>query len=88
MGMAACYGDKGTYGGTPICSSNTAYVPAALAADITTQGGALIVTAAPTTAYVACSKLASNSSKYVCADSTGVTKEGSTPCTTGMTACP
>jgi len=91
-GMAACYAQYGSYSNgasTPIyCQNNTTYVPSTLSADITDRGGTLIVTASPTTAYAACSKLASDSTTYVCVDSTGITKEGTTECSTSTTACP
>ncbi len=92
-GMATCFSEYGSYsnGATPAvyCVANTAYVPATLSADITKQGGTLVTTAAPTTAYCASSKLASDAAKYVCIDSTGVTKESATAiCTTSSIACP
>ena len=89
MGMAACFANNGNYTG---CITNTTYVPAALATDITAQGGALVTTD-PTTAdlanYCASSVLASDTSMYVCVDSTGVTKSTATSiCTTLISACP
>ncbi|MDO8557524.1 MAG: type II secretion system protein [Candidatus Jorgensenbacteria bacterium] len=59
-----------------------------ISTDITNQGGALVITLNPTTAYAAYSKLASDSSKYYCVDSAGTTKTETTEPGNSATTCP
>ena len=85
LGMGSCFaaGNGVTYVG---CDSNTTYVPAALASDITAKSSAPTYSTS-TTAYCVSAPLASSASTYICADSTGVTKSSGTSIC-AATACP
>jgi prepilin-type N-terminal cleavage/methylation domain-containing protein len=87
LNEGACYGIAAGNGtGTYVGCEATA--PTALAADISSEGGTIIVSEA-VGSYVLCSKMASDNTKYTCVDSTGVTKNNdATACTTSSTTCP
>jgi len=85
LGMGSCFaaGNGATYVN---CDTSTTYVPATLAADITSKSSAPTFSTS-TTAFCVSAKLASDSTIYVCADSTGVTKSSTTSICAAQ-ACP
>ena len=90
--MGSCYGlnNPTSYTNCFVTVAGTDYVPAALEKDINDAGGELVVKVTDTTgaAYCASSKLASDATKFICTDSTGVTKDNlSAGCGTA-TFCP
>ncbi|MCX6720930.1 MAG: prepilin-type N-terminal cleavage/methylation domain-containing protein [Candidatus Staskawiczbacteria bacterium] len=76
LGMGTCYAENLSYASCTI--------DATLSGDITKQGGTLVTTATPTTAYCASSTLPGGGT--ICVDSTGVTSE-SKVCTTATSVC-
>ncbi|MCX6720931.1 MAG: prepilin-type N-terminal cleavage/methylation domain-containing protein [Candidatus Staskawiczbacteria bacterium] len=81
FGMSGCFATTGTYSG---CITNPAYVSDKLRSDVVDQGGAIVITESPTTAYCAGSVLPGGGN--VCIDSTGATT--ATACIASETVCP
>jgi len=79
VGAGAC--TAMAYGNATGCSNNLTYVPAVLYTDINGKAGANATNKDNATAWCVSSQLASNSSAFVCVDSSGVTTaEGTLKC--------